>query len=165
MKRNANMIELLVWSAIVSFVIMAPAAHSQSATGPQLFGGNGYTGEFDMTASAPAAPEQVENSGANTGVYGNQTIQGPQIVKTVPGQMGTPSLYRAANGIRDNAYAYTNPGRNANITGGYRYGYTSMGGSEYSYGFDGIGASLSPFNTGLPVTGTGSLNLDITNGY
>ncbi len=50
MKKKANLLELLVWAALVSFIAIAPA-HSQSVNnGQPLFGDSTWTGNFDMAA-------------------------------------------------------------------------------------------------------------------
>jgi hypothetical protein len=142
MKKKSNFLGMLVWAALVSFVVMQPA-HSQSAP-------NGadstWSQSFDMgTATASGS---VENSLGDTGVMGKQTITTPKAIE--PALSPKASLEQAHNG---------------NITQGFIYGNNSFPSGSYSYGFTGTGASISPFNTGLPTCSTGSVDLSITDGY
>lgn len=147
MKKKANLLELLVWAALVSFIAMAPA-HSQSVNnGQTLFGDSTWTGNFDMGSAVDAAGNAADagNSSADTGDMGHQTIQAVKPVE--PARSPKPDLERAYNG---------------NITMGSMYGSTSFPSGQYSFGFSGGGGSISPFNTGLPTTSTGSVDLNIT---
>ncbi len=146
MKKKANLLELLVWAALVSFIVMAPA-HSQSVSnGQTLFGEPSWSANFDMASSVDAAGNlaNVENSSGAQGDMGHETIK----------QAKPAQLPKSPKAILEHA-------DNANITMGSMYGNTRFPSGSYSYGFDGTGASISPFNTGLPSTSTGSVDLNI----
>ncbi|MBS1952773.1 MAG: hypothetical protein JST89_01160 [Cyanobacteria bacterium SZAS-4] len=146
MKKKANLLELLVWAALVSFIVMAPA-HSQAvANGQTLFGQPAWSANFDMDSSVDAAGNlaNVENSSGAQGDMGHETIK-----QAKPAQL--PKSPKAMLEYADNG----------NITMGSMYGNTRFPSGSYSYGFDGRGASVSPFNTGLPSTSTGSVDLNI----
>jgi hypothetical protein len=147
MKKKANLLELLVWAALVSFIAMAPA-HSQSINnGQTLFGDSTWTANFDMATAVDAAgnPAGAQNSSGDTGDQSHQTYQAIKPVE--PARSPKPQLEHADNG---------------NITMGSIYGSTSFPSGQYSFGFNGTGASISPFNTGLPPCSTGSVDFDIT---
>jgi hypothetical protein len=149
MKKKSNFLEMLVWAALVSFIVMQPA-HSQSANNGQLGADSTWSQSFDMGTAVEAATAtgSVENSLGDTGVMGKQTITTAKAIE--PALSPKASLEQAHNG---------------NITQGFIYGNNSFPSGSYSYGFDGTGASISPFNTGLPTCSTGSVDLSITDGY
>lgn len=147
MKKKANLLELLVWAALVSFIAIAPA-HSQSANnGQTLFGDSTWTGNFDMGAAVDAAGNAADTQNSS-GATGDQSHQTYKAIKPIePALSPKPQLEHADNG---------------NITMGSQYGSTSFPSGQYSFGFNGSGASASPFNTGLPSCSTGSVDFDIT---
>ncbi len=144
MKKKPNVLELLIWAALVSFVASQPA-HSQATSNNSLFGDSTWSQSFDMgtTVAAGAAVSSEGTSGA-TGDQSHQTIaqQKPAALPSSP----KPVLDQAHNG---------------NITAGSLGGMTSFPSGEYSFGFSGGGGSASPFNTGLPTTSTGSVDINI----
>ncbi len=146
MKKKANLLELLVWAALVSFIAIAPA-HSQSVNnGQTLFGQPAWSANFDMGSSVDAAGNlaNVENSSGAQGDMGHETIK----------QEKPAQLAKSPKAILEYA-------DNGNITMGSMYGNTKFPSGSYSFGFNGTGASISPFNTGLPTTSTGSVDLNI----
>lgn len=146
MKKKTNLLELLVWAALVSFIVMQPA-HSQSVNnGQPLFGDSTWSGNFDMGASFDAAgnPADAAHSTADQGDMGHQTIKTAKAPQ--PWKSPKASLAEANNG---------------NITLGSYFGYTSIPSGSYNFGFTGGMPSFSPFNTGLPACSTGSVDLNI----
>lgn len=147
MKKKTNLLELLVWAALVSFIAIAPA-HSQSVNnGQTLFGDSTWTANFDMGSSVDASGNQADaaDSSGDTGDQSHRTYTALKPIE--PARSPKPELEYAHNG---------------NITMGTMGGMTSFPSGSYSFGFSGGGGSASPFNTGLPSTSTGSVDLNIT---
>ncbi len=147
MKRKTNFIELLVWAACVSFVISQPA-HSQSVPNDSLFGDSTWSGSFDMgSMNSPSSGGEIDGL-ASSGAQGDQAHQ------TIK-QQKPAELPRSPKASLEQA-------NNGNIALGSYGGTTKFPSGSYSFGFNGTGASTSPFNTGLPTTSTGSVDLSIT---
>ncbi len=104
-------------------------------------------GQLRHGSSVDAAgnPADVEHSSGAQGDMGHETIK-----QAKPAQL--PKSPKASLEYADNG----------NITMGSMYGSTSFPSGSYNFGFDGRGASISPFNTGLPSCSTGSVDLNIT---
>ncbi len=145
MKKKPNVLELLVWAALVSFVASQPA-HSQATSTDSLGADSTWTQSFDMGTTVDASGAQA-NSAFSSGAAGDQSHQ--TIAQQKPAE-----LPRSPKAILDQAH-------NGNITAGSLGGMTSFPSGSYSFGFSGGGGSTSPFNTGLPTTSTGSCDINI----
>ncbi len=146
MKKKPNVLELLIWAALVSFVASQPA-HSQATSNNSLFGDSTWSQSFDMGTTVAAGAPATGSSEASSGAAGDQSHQ--TIAQQKPAE---PAL--SPKPVLD-------PAHNGNITAGSLGGMTSFPSGEYSFGFSGGGGSTSPFNTGLPTTSTGSVDINI----